>query len=178
MPTATGIPEHMNELGIERAERLAEELRQYKVGTQPTENVWEAIRAVRTMANLTLFAWDALQEFVGRGVEGGRATEMVWKFSSVAAMWLANIGVAARIIRGWVHVVPIPFPGGELQNLEDRLQQAHSSAERLLALISGPPPALAEDQMRMVEAAGQADHERECLNAETFLARMRAHKGS
>ena len=166
------------ELGSERAEQVAERLRQYEPSATPTEEVKEAIRAAWTMASLTLYAWDAVQQEVGKGVEGGRARELVGKFFSVVAMWLTNVRVAIRITERWHERVAFPLSLDELWHLENRLQQAHSWAEQLLALVNGPPPTLPQDVLERIEAAGQADDKTEYLDAEVFLARTRARKGS
>jgi len=172
------MPELMSELGSEKAEQVAERLRQYEPGAAPTEDVKEAIRAAWTMANLTLYAWDAVQQVVGKGVEGGRARELAGKAFPTVAMWLTNIRSAINIAEQWHESIALPLPLDELRHLENRLQQAHSSAEQLHSLANRPPPALPQDVLERIEAAGQADDKTEYLDAEVFRARTRARKGS
>jgi hypothetical protein len=154
---------------------MAERLRQWEPSANPTQEVLDAVRAAGTMASLTLYAWDAVQQFVGKGAEGGQARQFVEKALLGLAAWLVNIRIAIRIAEKW-HETPLSLD--ELRHLENRLQQAHSSAEQLLAFVNGPPPALGQDALERIEAAGQADDKTEYLNAETFLARTRARKGS
>jgi hypothetical protein len=172
------MPELMSLLGSERAEQVAEKLRQCEPDASPTEELLDAIRAAGTMASLTLYAWDAVQQFVGKGAEGGRAREFVGKAFLALATWLMNIRVAIHIAERWHERVTSPLFLDELRHLENRLQQAHSSAEQLLTLVNGPPPALPQEVLERIEAAGQADDKTEYLDAETFLARARALKGS
>jgi hypothetical protein len=172
------MPENMSLLGSERAAQVAERLRQSEPSASPTEEVQDAIRAAVTMASLTLYAWDAVQQIVGKGVEGGRGRAMVGIAFHAVTTWLMNIRAAIRIAEQWHERVVAPLSLDELRHLENRLQQAHSSAEQLLALVNEPPPVLPQDVLEKIEAAGQADDQTEYLNAEAFLARTRACKGS
>jgi hypothetical protein len=172
------MPELMSHLGSERAEQIADRLRQCEPSAAPTEEVLDAIRAAGTMASLTLYAWDAVQQFVAKGAEGGRAREFVGKAFLALATWLMNIRIAIRIAEQWHERVASPLSLDELRHLENGLEQAHSSAEQLLAFVNGSPPALSQEVREKIEAAGQADDKTEYLDAETFLARTRAHKGS
>src|SRR5207245_6416962 len=112
------MPELMSQIGSERAEQVAERLRHCEPSVAPTEEVLESIRAVRTMASLTLHAWDAVQQSVEKGVEGGRARELVGKASLGLAAWLTNIGVAIRIAEQWHERVALPLSLDELRYLE------------------------------------------------------------
>ena len=168
------MPELMSLLGSERAEQVAEKLRQCEPSAPPTEEVLDAIRAAGTMASLTLYAWEAVQQSVGKGAEGGRAREFVGKTFLALATWLMNIGIAIRIEEQWHERVASPLSLDELRHLENRLQQAHSSAEQLLAFVNGPPPALPQGVLERIEAAGRADDKTEYLDAQTFLAHTRA----
>lgn len=174
------MPELMNFslLGSERAEQVAEKLRQYEPSATPTEEVQEAIRAAGTMASLTLYAWDSVQHVVGAGVEGGQVRELVGKAFPAVEVCLTNIRIAIRIAKQWHAGVASPLSLDELRHLENRLQQACSSAEQLQALVNGPPPGIPQDAMERIEAVGQADDKTEYLNAEVFLARTRTRKGS
>src|SRR5689334_18547068 len=136
------MPEVMSHLGSERAEQVAQRLRLYEASAPPTEEVQEAIRAVGTMASLTLYAWDAVQQVIGKGVEGGRGRELVGNTAPAVAMWLTNIRIAIYIAELWHGRVALPLSLDELRHLENRLQQAHSSVEQLLALVNESPPTL------------------------------------
>jgi hypothetical protein len=168
------MAELMSVLGSERAEQVADRLRQYEPSAAPTEEVLDAIRAAATMASLTLYAWDAVQQFVGKGAESGRARQFVEKALLGLAMWLINIRIAIRIAEQWHERVASLLSLDELRHLENKLQQGPSSAEQLLAFVNGPPPALPQEVLERIEAAGQADDKTEYLNAETFLARAGA----
>jgi hypothetical protein len=168
----------ISHLGSEKAEQIAQRLGQYEPNSTPAEEAREAIRAAGTMANLTLFAWDAVQQFVGNGVEGGQARERVEKAFRAIELWLRNIRMAIDIAEPWHDSVALPFSLDELRHLENQLQQVHSAAEQLRSFVNGPPPALPQGVLEKVEAIGQADDKIEYLDAEVFLARTRSHKGT
>jgi hypothetical protein len=168
------MPELIDFLG----EQIAARLREYQSNATPKakEEVQDAIRAAGKIASLTLYAWDAVQQSIAQGAEGGRARELVEKAFPVLAMWLTNIRIAIRIAEQWPQKAP--FSMDELRTLETSLQQAHSSAEHLLAFVNVPPPALSKDTLAMIEAVGQGKDTTEYLEAEAFLARTRARMGS
>jgi hypothetical protein len=181
MPELTNVNflgDEISNLGSERAEQIAQRLRQYEPNAPPPEKAEEAIRAAATKANLTLFAWDAVQQFVGNGIEGGQARERLEKVSLAIELWLRNIRIAINLAEQWHKESLSPSPLDELRQLENKLQQAHSSAEQLRSFINEPPPALPQDALERVEAVGQADDKTEYLDAEAFLARTRARKGA
>lgn len=147
----------INHLGSEKAEQIAQGLRQYEPNTTPAEEAREAIRAAGTMANLTLFAWDAVQQLMGNGVEGGQARERLEKAFRAIELWLKNIRIAIDITEQWHDSVALPFSLDELRHLENKLQQVHSSAEQLRSFVNGPPPILPQDVLERIEAIGQAE---------------------
>lgn len=169
---------NLSQLGSARAEQVAEGLRQYQPNTTPAADAQEAIRAVGTMANLALYTWEAVQQFVGKGVEGGLARELVSEAFREIEQRLSNVRAAIRIIEQGQEKIDSPIPLDELRHLEKMLQRERSSAEQLLAFISEPPPALPHDALERIESIGQADDKTKYLDAEAFLARMRSRKGA
>jgi hypothetical protein len=166
------------DLGQKRAEELVEKLPQYEPGASPSLDVREAVRAAGTMANLALFSWNALQQLVANGVEGGRARELVENAALTLSTWRTNISIAIRPVEQWQEKVAFAFSLDELRNLENRLQEAYSMAERLLQFVSSHPPELPQEVLDKLEAIGRDDDPTSYLDSDTFLARMRAHAGS
>jgi hypothetical protein len=119
-----------------------------------------------------------LQQLIANGVEGGRARELAKKTLETLRVWHANISIAIRPVEQWHEKVHFAFSLDELRNLEKRLQEAVSRAERLLEFISREPPDLPHEALDRIEAMARDEDKTEYFDSETFLARMRAHAGS
>jgi hypothetical protein len=170
--------ELMNTLGSERAAQLAERMARYDPSSPPSEEIEESIRAAVTMGYHTLFAWDAVRQFVENGAEGGRAREFVGKACTVIAMWLENVRIAVRIVDRWQKKVTPPHSLAELRQLEGRLQIAQSSGQKLLAFVNEPMPSLTPQDLERLEAAGSGHDESQYLSGQEFLSRVRSRRGA
>jgi hypothetical protein len=161
--------------GQQRAEQLTEKLRQHEASATPSSDVLYGIQATGTMANLALLNWDAVQQVVFEGIEGGRARDLVGKTAVTLRVWEGNVSVAVRLVERWHAQVRFAFTLEQLRNLENRLLEARSQAGDLLKYVSSPPPDLPEGELKRIEAIGRAEDKTEYLDADTFLARMRGH---
>jgi hypothetical protein len=162
------------DLGRKKAEELVEQLAHYEECAIPSLEIREAVRAAGTMANLALFSWEALQQLLAPGMEGGRARELVENATLTLSSWTTNIRIAIRPVECWQDKVTFPFSLAELRNLESRLDKACSSAKRFLGLISSQPPDLSQEVLDKLDTMGGADDPSEYLDSDTFLARLRA----
>jgi hypothetical protein len=109
------------DLGQKKAEELVGKMLQYEPSATLSLDVREAVRAAGTMANLALFSWDALQQLIAQGVEGGRTRELIEKAVLTLSTWRANINIAIRPVEQWHEKVAFAFSLDELRNLEMRL---------------------------------------------------------
>jgi hypothetical protein len=83
------------------AAQVAERLRQYKPGITPLAVVQDALQTVLALGTLTLVAWDAVQQLIEKGAEGGRARAFVGKFSAAAQAWLVNVRTTISWVPQW-----------------------------------------------------------------------------
>jgi hypothetical protein len=160
------------------AAQVAERLRHYEPGVTPPEEVQDAVQTVLALSTLTLVAWDAVQRLIQRGAEGGRARALVGKVSATVQAWLGNVRTVVGWIPQWHQAGGAPLAGLDLlTDLERKLDETHSQAQRLLAFLNAPPPSLAPEILGRIEATGAAGDQAEYLDAETFLAHRRASQG-
>jgi len=161
------------------AAQFSEGLRQYNPAVTPPEEAQDAIHTALKLADLALTAWDAVQRLVDKGSEGGRARALVGKVYATIGAWLVNVRAVIGWVPQWREQGGAPLSGlDQLRDIERRLEEAHSLAERLLAFVNEPPPSLAPEILERSEAAGAADDNTQYLSAQDFLARVRARRGA
>src|SRR5262245_31557960 len=84
------------ELVTHMAPKMAERLRAFEPTVTPPEEVQDAVRTLLALANLTLSAWEAVQQLINKGIEGGQARLLVGKVRVVVEAWLANVRIAVH----------------------------------------------------------------------------------
>jgi hypothetical protein len=166
------------EIGQKRAEQLAERMREYKPSAELPDEVRDGVRAAGTMAHFALIAWEALQQFLREGAEGGLARKITAKTVLTLTTWKKNVGMAIRPVEQWQEKVSFAFSLEQLRTLEHRLAEAQAQAEQLLQFISSPPPTLSSEILEKLESIGRNYDDNEYLDADTFLSQMREHAGS